>query len=79
MSCVDGSAEFTASAQVQTALRAVFRDVAGPLGIGDTLPDDIVKFVPDGGSLPSLLRSFSPTVDLGGRRGTVALAAPWLD
>lgn len=68
-----GSAEFTASAQVQTALRAVFRDVAGPLGGGDTLPDDIVKFVPDGGSLPSLLRSFSPTVDLGDGAGQLPL------
>lgn len=68
-----GSAEFTASAQVQTALRAVFRDVAGPLGGGDPLPDEIVKFVPDGGSLPSLLRSFSPTVDLGDGAGQLPL------
>ena len=68
-----GSAEFTASAQVQTAIRAVFRDVAGPLGGGDTLPEDIVKFVPDGGSLPSLLRSFSPTVDLGDGAGQLPL------
>ena len=68
-----GSAEFTASAQVQAALRAVFRDVAGPLGGGDALPDDIVKFVPDGGSLPSLLRSFGPTVDLGDGAGQLPL------
>ena len=68
-----GSAEFTASAQVQTALQAVFRDVVGPLGVGNTVPDDIVKFVPDGGSLPSLLRSFSPTVDLGDGAGQLPL------
>ena len=68
-----GSGEFTASAQVKTALQAVFRDVAGPLGVGDTAPDDIVKFVPDGGSLPSLLRSFSPTVDLGDGAGQLPL------
>ena len=68
-----GSAEFTASAQVQTALHAVFRDVVGPLGVGNTVPDDIVKFVPDGGSLPSLLRSFSPTIDLGDGAGQLPL------
>ena len=68
-----GSGELTASAQMQTALQAVFRDVAHPLGVADTEPGDIVSFVPDGGSLPSLLRSFSPAVDLGDGSGQLPL------
>ena len=68
-----GSGEFTASVQVQAALRAVFRDIAHPLRVPETLPEDMVKFIPDGGSLPFLLRSFSPTVDLGDEAGQLPI------
>ncbi len=68
-----GSGEFTASAQVQAALKAVFRDISHPLRVPDTLPEDMVKFIPDGGSLPFLLRSFSPTVDLGDEAGQLPI------
>ena len=68
-----GSGEFTASAQVRTALHAIFREVAHPLRVADTVPDEFVSFVPDGGSLPALLRSFSPAVDLGDGSGQLPL------
>lgn len=68
-----GSEEFTANTQVKTALQAVLRDVALPLGVKDTVHNDIVKFVPDGGSLPALLRSFRATIDLGDEAGELPL------
>ena len=69
----ESSGEFTESEQVKTALQAVLRDVALPLGLEDMVLDNLVKFVPDGGSLPALLRSINASVDLGDQAGQLPL------
>jgi hypothetical protein len=68
-----GSGDFATSAQVRTALEAVFRGIQHPLGIADAHEEGLVRFIPDGGSLPSLLRSLSPTVDFGDGTGQIPL------
>ena len=68
------SDHLTDSSQVQAALLAVFRDVALPLCLGDRPPSDHVSFVPDDGSMASLLRSFSSSVDLGDEVGQLPLS-----
>ncbi len=68
------SGQLTDSSQVQAALLAVFGDVALPLRLGDHPPGDLVSFVPDDGSVSSLLRSFSSSVDLGDEVGRLPLS-----
>ena len=68
-----GSGNLAESKQLQTALAAVFEDIAWPLGIGDIPPNDFIRFVPDGGTLPALLRAFSPTINLGDKGGYLPL------
>lgn len=53
------------TADIKAAVVEVLKPVAGPLGI-DASGEDIVQFVPEGGSLSGVLRTLQPALDLGG-------------
>jgi hypothetical protein len=56
-------AAFAGTGQIQGALNQVLSPLVGPLGIEDT--DEVLRFVPEGGSLSGVLRSLAPALDLG--------------
>lgn len=53
------------TADIKASIAEVLRPVEGPLGI-DATDDDLVQFVPEGGSLSGVLRTLQPALDLGG-------------
>lgn len=53
------------TADIKASVTAVLKPVEGPLGI-DATDDDLVQFVPEGGSLSGVLRTLQPALDLGG-------------
>lgn len=53
------------SADIKASVADVLKPVEGPLGI-DAADDDLVQFVPEGGSLSGVLRTLQPALDLGG-------------
>lgn len=60
----DLAAEFSATAQMSSALEAVLKPVRVMLGLGDAAASDVIRFLPEGGSLSGLLRSLAPALDL---------------
>lgn len=50
---------------IQTAVAEVLKPIEGPLGV-DADADDLVRLVPEGGSLSGVLRTLQPALDLGG-------------
>ena len=74
--------EFTASRQVVSALDAVLESIRPVLGLSDRPAQEIVRFVPEGGSVGGILRSLAPSITLGegasmplSRQGSTAEAA----
>lgn len=53
------------TADIKASVAEVLKPVEGPLGI-DATDDDLVQFVPEGGSLSGVLRTLQPALDLGG-------------
>lgn len=60
-----GGAGFTQSNQVQRALGEVFSPLARLLRLPTPDPVGTLQFIPEGGSASGLLRSLSPSIDLG--------------
>lgn len=56
--------QFSATAQMSDALEAVLKPLRRLLGVGDVSASNIIRFLPEGGSLSGLLRSLAPAVDL---------------
>jgi putative ATP-dependent endonuclease of OLD family len=61
----DLAGEFSQTTQISTVLEQVLKEARLPLGLGSKAAADIVRFLPEGGSLGGLLRSLAPAVDLG--------------
>jgi putative ATP-dependent endonuclease of OLD family len=55
---------FAKVADIKAAVAEVIKPVEGPLGV-DATGDDLVQFVPEGGSLSGILRTLQPALDLG--------------
>lgn len=59
-----GAEAFSETDQVSAALDAVMDAVRRPLGIGSRAGAEVVRFLPEGGSLAGILRSFGPSLSI---------------
>jgi hypothetical protein len=57
-----GAEAFSETEQVSAALDAVLEPVRRPLGLGTRAASEIVRFLPEGGSLSGILRSLGPSL-----------------
>ena len=55
---------FSGTAQMAAALDDVLAPLRSSLGLGNAAPADVIRFLPEGGSLSGLLRSLAPALDL---------------
>jgi putative ATP-dependent endonuclease of OLD family len=60
----DLAGEFSQTTQISTVLEQVLKEARLPLGLGSKVASDVVRFLPEGGSLGGLLRSLAPAIDL---------------
>jgi hypothetical protein len=58
------AAAFSGTHQMSAALEDVVEPLRTPLGLGGVAAEDIVRFLPEGGSPSGLLRSLAPALDL---------------
>lgn len=75
------AAAFSETTQLAAALESLVAPIRVPLGLGDRPAAEMIRFMPEGGSVSGLLRSLSPSVELPGdvgplpvhRQGSTAL------
>jgi hypothetical protein len=56
---------FSSSTQMEDALEEIFRPLRSPLNLSSVRAADVIRFLPEGGSIAGFMRSLSPALDLG--------------
>jgi len=64
---------FSRTAQISGVLESVLEAARVPLGLGSRAASEVIRFLPEGGSLAGLLRSLGPAADLGDGGGLIPL------
>ena len=65
--------EFSDNAQLSSALEKILAPLRPALGIHDAKAADIVRFLPEGGSVSGIMRSLGPAIDLQDNLGSLPL------